>query len=98
MFIKGSISKTFNSDARANGEKDKYSLQNKNINFIFRPSDRPNSFALGGETWASGDGPPAAELRGRRQHPGQPGNYSPDVRIREGPHARRKTAAGEESV
>lgn len=100
MFIKGSFSTTFNSDEQAYREKGTYSLQkeNKNVNLIFRPSDRPNGFALGGETWASGDGPPAAELWGRRQHPGQPGNYGPDVCIREGPHARRKTAAGEESV
>lgn len=45
------------------------------------PSDGSDRSALGGETRASGDGPPAAELRGRCKHPGQPGNHGADVRL-----------------
>ena len=62
------------------------------------PTDGPDSPALGGETRASCDGSPAAELWSGRQHPGQPGNHGPDVRIWEGPHAHREAAAGEEPV
>lgn len=62
------------------------------------PTDGPNSSALGGETRASCDGSPAAELWSRCEHPGQPRNHGPDVRLREGPHTHRKAAAGEEPV
>lgn len=61
-------------------------------------TDGPNSPALGSETRASCDGSPAAELWSGRKHPGQPGNHSPDVRVREGPHTHREAAAGEEPV
>lgn len=68
------------------------------VHHTVSPSDRPDSFALGSETRASGDGSHAAELRGRREHPGQPGDHCPDVCIREGPHTHCKAAAGEEPV
>lgn len=74
------------------------SLLNTFLRLVACLPDGPDSFALGGETRARGDGPPAAELRGRHKHPGQPGNHGPDVCIREGPHARRTAAAGEEPV